>query len=339
MGWIRIDGGLTFHWKLIDLRTRLVEPLAEAYLQRLWLWCHDNAPDGVLLGLDPATAIETAMLWKGTAGVLTNALIESGFITRDESGALHVHDWDEHNGKHIKKAKADARRAKKNREAFKKKAKSASANGSRTKAKPSADESGNGTRRNETERDGVVEASTAGPAERAQEAWNRLMPATVPRWAKLTDTRRTKAQARADEVGGVDALLALVERASRSPLLRGDKGDWCIAPDWFLEPKNLLKISEGNYDDRPARRQVNPEAAVGRAVQLQPVKHPPCARQACPRPGSSTFLGSAIRGCPTDTAAWAAFVLTTAGREPDSSDGDVLRDWLKAELPEAACTS
>jgi uncharacterized protein YdaU (DUF1376 family) len=51
---------------------------------------------------------------------------------------------------------------------------------------------------------------------------------------------------------------AYCERVRSSPLLSGRKGTWVASIDWVLEPKNLRKIAEGNYDERT----VEPEGDV-----------------------------------------------------------------------------
>ncbi len=37
-------------------------------------------------------------------------------------------------------------------------------------------------------------------------------------------------------------------KVNLSPLLRGESGGWKASFDWILNPSNLVKIVEGNYD-------------------------------------------------------------------------------------------
>lgn len=73
----------------------------------------------------------------------------------------------------------------------------------------------------------------------------------------LTTTRRTKLAARLGEIGGLAGWHRLLGQIRASPFLRGEKtrdGRFLAEIDWLLEPRNMTKIIEGNYDDRPAPR-------------------------------------------------------------------------------------
>lgn len=92
------------------------------------------------------------------------------------------------------------------------------------------------------------EASGDGDRHHPLEAlWDNLADPSFARWAKLTSERRRKADARWREhgPGGWQTIIAKVNAA---PFLRGKK--W-MTLDWLLEPKNLQKVIEGNYDDSP----------------------------------------------------------------------------------------
>lgn len=68
----------------------------------------------------------------------------------------------------------------------------------------------------------------------------------------LNDVRRKKLAARIGEVGGSEGWGRVLASIRGSPFLRGETApNYRFAEiDWILEPKNLLKISEGNYDER-----------------------------------------------------------------------------------------
>ncbi|MGA1800209.1 hypothetical protein VH567_15670 [Sphingomonas sp. 4RDLI-65] len=76
----------------------------------------------------------------------------------------------------------------------------------------------------------------------------------------LTDVRRTKLAARIREVGGSEGWAKVLASIRGSPFLRGETGpNYRFAEiDWILEPKNFLKINEGNYDDRSGADRVRP---------------------------------------------------------------------------------
>ena len=47
----------------------------------------------------------------------------------------------------------------------------------------------------------------------------------------------------------VPIWIARIQRACKSSLLKGDKGDWRADLSWILKPRNAEKIDAGNYDD------------------------------------------------------------------------------------------
>lgn len=65
----------------------------------------------------------------------------------------------------------------------------------------------------------------------------------------LTDIRRAGLARRLHEIGGLPGWRDVLAGVRRSSLLRGDKTDWRAELDWLLNPKNLTKVREGNYDD------------------------------------------------------------------------------------------
>lgn len=82
-------------------------------------------------------------------------------------------------------------------------------------------------------------------------AWNALRAELWPtkRDPQVTPERRKKLALRLAEHGLVGWLDAL-SRIRGSPFLRGDTpSGFTVSIDWALEPRNLRKILEGNYDD------------------------------------------------------------------------------------------
>jgi hypothetical protein len=93
-----------------------------------------------------------------------------------------------------------------------------------------------------------------------QPAW------TVPK--ALNRQRRTQMTARIRE-HGLDGWGQVIERAERSRFLTGQGGGdrpFALSLDWLLKPANLLKVLEGNYDDRAA----NPNSAGSSGRHAQP---------------------------------------------------------------------
>lgn len=70
----------------------------------------------------------------------------------------------------------------------------------------------------------------------------------------LTDKRKRKLPLRLKELGGVDGWRIMLGKVRASPYLLGKVKDWVVTFDWVLEPGNLTKIMEGNYDDRGGAR-------------------------------------------------------------------------------------
>lgn len=71
----------------------------------------------------------------------------------------------------------------------------------------------------------------------------------------LTPDRRRKLAARLEEIGGIDAWVDVLASIRGSPFLRGETartGRLVATIDWLIEPKNLRKVLEGNYNDPSA---------------------------------------------------------------------------------------
>ncbi len=112
LDWFRMSVDLPDHFKTVELRAVLGEENVEAYVLRLWAWAMGNAKNGTLPGRRPSILLEHVCRWHGEANILTEALIEVGFIDRAADGTLAIHGWDEMNGAAIRKAERDAGRHK-----------------------------------------------------------------------------------------------------------------------------------------------------------------------------------------------------------------------------------
>jgi hypothetical protein len=67
----------------------------------------------------------------------------------------------------------------------------------------------------------------------------------------LTPARRKALNLRLREVGGLPAWQDVLAKIRGSPFLRGETDRFAfVTIDWLLKPANLLKVREGNYDER-----------------------------------------------------------------------------------------
>ena len=79
-----------------------------------------------------------------------------------------------------------------------------------------------------------------------------------PKAVKLTPSRKGSLLARVREAGGLERWRVAMERAARSPFLRGDFGrdgehaNWQPSLEFFLQPKSFLRLLEGGYDEQLA---------------------------------------------------------------------------------------
>jgi len=110
----------------------------------------------------------------------------------------------------------------------------------------------------DTRREDVAFQMFVGSAKR-QPAWS------VP--AKLNKQRRSALKARLTENDGLDGWGRLLARAEASPFLTGQtSAGFSLSFDWFVKPANLLKVMEGNYDDRTAKiHSINGGRSEGRS--------------------------------------------------------------------------
>ena len=84
-------------------------------------------------------------------------------------------------------------------------------------------------------------------------AYQRLRSEFVPgaRPLDLSPARRKALAARLREIGGPGGWDDVLARVQGSPFLRGETDRFTFATiDWLLKQANLLKVREGNYDER-----------------------------------------------------------------------------------------
>jgi hypothetical protein len=107
--WFRVDTDILNHPKVDALSEWLEEPLALAYVVRLWAWTMTYAARGRLAD-GARRSVERACEWRGQSGELWAALVGTGWIDVLPNGEAEVHDWEEHNGAAVAKAEKDAER-------------------------------------------------------------------------------------------------------------------------------------------------------------------------------------------------------------------------------------
>lgn len=74
---------------------------------------------------------------------------------------------------------------------------------------------------------------------------------SLPKVVKLTDARRKAIKARLKTYTEDDLIIAF-DKAEASDFLRKGSGTWNGASfDWIMNERNIVKILEGNYDNKP----------------------------------------------------------------------------------------
>lgn len=77
--------------------------------------------------------------------------------------------------------------------------------------------------------------------------FNAMLAPPLPKVQTLSDARRRAMKARVDE-HGIEAVKKVFENVYNSKFLRGEtENGWKCYFDWIFNPKNFIKILEGNY--------------------------------------------------------------------------------------------
>lgn len=103
------------------------------------------------------------------------------------------------------------------------------------------------------------------------EVWNSVcVDAGLPRVTGLKDQRRVKAikRWREDFGSSVERWGEFCRKIAAAPHLTGDNDrGWRASLGWVIEPNNLTKIQEGNYDN-DGRKQCDPALGAARILGL-----------------------------------------------------------------------
>ncbi|MBU1247801.1 MAG: conserved phage C-terminal domain-containing protein, partial [Proteobacteria bacterium] len=93
VGWIKVSSRLADNKKFYALQAELQKPDHEIVggLVMFWNWCFDNASDGILTEIHRnstgrALRVEDGEKW-------FDAMVQTGFIDRLETGEFEIHDW------------------------------------------------------------------------------------------------------------------------------------------------------------------------------------------------------------------------------------------------------
>lgn len=120
-----------------------------------------------------------------------------------------------------------------------------------------ADQNADDKKDEEPGADLVIQLPVVDHAAEAFEAYAALRREFVPnaRPLQLGPDRRRKLTIRLREFGGGEGWAAILATIRGSPFLRGETSRSGFVPiDWLIEAKNLRKVTEGNYDERPGTR-------------------------------------------------------------------------------------
>jgi predicted phage replisome organizer len=75
---------------------------------------------------------------------------------------------------------------------------------------------------------------------------------SYPKIRSLSDARKKAIKARLNTYT-VEDFKAVFENAENSSFLKGEDGGWKASFDWLIKETNMLKVLEGNYQDKPKR--------------------------------------------------------------------------------------
>ena len=110
MAWTESHQSLLDHRKTLRLARELGidQVTAIGHLHIFWWWALDNAPDGLLTGIDPQDVATSSRFLNSSrdSKAFLKALLLAGFVDRISQGrgkptVLQIHDWGEYGGKLI----------------------------------------------------------------------------------------------------------------------------------------------------------------------------------------------------------------------------------------------
>ena len=84
---------------------------------------------------------------------------------------------------------------------------------------------------------------------------------SLPSVKKLSESRKKAMKARLNNFNYEDFITAF-KKAQESDFLSGRSGKWQATFDWLINETNLIKVLEGNYDNKIAARRVGQSGIV-----------------------------------------------------------------------------
>jgi hypothetical protein len=233
----------------------------------------DFAQDGDLTNYT-SDDIADAAEWSDNSVDFASALVTVGFID-EVDGTRHIHDWWEYAGRLIEKRVQNRERMKRTR-AAKSAAQSKDDRECVTDCSSTCNERAthNRTRAGATVPNLTVPNPTitvpilSASGENAAEPLDRTssvdyqsvvdnfntMCRSFPTIKSLNDSRRKAIKAAMKTYN----LIEIFKKAEASDFLSGRSGgnSWSCSFDWILKPANILKIHEGNYDNKSQHQYV-----------------------------------------------------------------------------------
>ena len=91
--------------------------------------------------------------------------------------------------------------------------------------------------------------STASAVQHVVALYNQYCP-SLPEVKKINKTRIQKVSARLREYPEDEPWIKLFKQVEASDFLTGRNGKWRASFDWLLEESHIIKVLEGNYDNR-----------------------------------------------------------------------------------------
>jgi predicted phage replisome organizer len=87
---------------------------------------------------------------------------------------------------------------------------------------------------------------------------------SYPKIMKLSDSRKKTIKARYAEYGfKLEIFEELFTKAETSSFLKGNNSNnWNATFDWLINPKNMIKVLEGNFDNKEEKKSVKTERRV-----------------------------------------------------------------------------
>ena len=96
------------------------------------------------------------------------------------------------------------------------------------------------------------------PYEKIKDLYHEIC-ISYPKVIKFSDSRKKTIKARYIEYGqNIEIFKMLFEKAEQSDFLKGNNdNNWSASFDWLINPSNMVKVLEGNYDNKEVNNAKN----------------------------------------------------------------------------------